>query len=669
MKSALFILAILAFVFRSPGQTNEPIKLALISGSGETSAAADVLTAELSNNTNVQLLERDEIDKVCREQGLSAGNKDYLKMGQILGADGLLMMETATEGTNQFLNVRLVAVKPGVILFAEKLSWPMTSLTEWSSTFARHLDLFLPKLSVPLKEALPISVVNLRSAVASAEGEQTERQLKLLIIQRLSQEREIFVLERQKMQLLSEEKDLKLEDSAFWNGSYLLEGVVDQNGYSQDTITVNARLTPPKGGTPLQFEVSGPRTNLVEVINQLAAKVNDALKVNSTVKRWNATDEAGQYYDEANWALRWGSYGEAEASAESAWALGRHDADSAMMRVRAYMVSPDAGKTVIFYPPTEQPATQTIVSALRALEIYNESSRNLPPDEPKVDSDWYQLGVENLIVASRVLQVFNWSPDYYQPVSEKLEELRTAARSTAAWISQSPSVHDSYFVGDRVAVYDELDHFGEKPSIFSLKLDCGCLWQDTPEDCIALYRELMSSPVFCYFHDRFWFRDSYHASSLRMNPPRLVAWNETDQRRIPLVWSNFLQELAASTNVLWQLEAKALQLADATNEVGMAESFTNLFDSIFENRSALIANNVEVLYLEWRTGDLVERMGGGLASATKDSLEHLYYAEYLPKLDEMDKEYRDNADQMAHSAQILPAFENQKDYLRREQIL
>ena len=36
------------------------------------------------------------------------------------------------------------------------------------------------------------------------------------------------------MQLLSGEKDLKLDDSAFWNGSYLLEGAVDQNGYSRE---------------------------------------------------------------------------------------------------------------------------------------------------------------------------------------------------------------------------------------------------------------------------------------------------------------------------------------------------------------------------------------------------------------------------------------------------
>ena len=127
-------------------------------------------------------------------------------------------------------------------------------------------------------------MVNLRSAVQSAEGQETERQLKLLTIQRLSQEKQFFVLERQRMQLLSEEKELKADESAFWNGSYLLEGVVDQNGYSQEGIAINARLTPPKGGAPLLIEVSGSRTNYAEVINRLTAKVAELLKVSSAIR-------------------------------------------------------------------------------------------------------------------------------------------------------------------------------------------------------------------------------------------------------------------------------------------------------------------------------------------------------------------------------------------------
>ncbi|HAO79596.1 MAG TPA: hypothetical protein DCQ92_11595, partial [Verrucomicrobia subdivision 3 bacterium] len=339
MKNILFFLVILISTLRLAAQTNRPARLALVSESPEASTVADVLTAELSSRKGLQLLERNEIEKVYREQSLSAGNKDYLKLGQVLGADGLLLLDIVNEGTNQSLNIRLMAVKPGVVLVAEKFLWTGKNPTEWASSFTKHLDLFLPKLTVLVKDAIPISVVNLRSAISSADGLETERQLKLLTIQRLSREPQLFVLERQQMQLLGEEKELKLDDSAFWNGSILLEGVVDQNGFSQETVTINARLTPPKGGSLMLLEVRGARTNLAEVINQLAVKVNTALQVSSTVTEWNAVDEAQQFFEEANWALRWGVFVEAQVAAESAWALGRRNSETATLRLRAYSES------------------------------------------------------------------------------------------------------------------------------------------------------------------------------------------------------------------------------------------------------------------------------------------------------------------------------------------
>src|SRR4051812_30069369 len=95
-----------------------------------------------------------------------------------------------------------------------------------------------PKLDVLAKDAIPISILNLRSALQSAESREAERQLTLLAIERLSREPRLFVLERRRMQLLTAEKELNgLDDSAFWDGSYLLDGTLDNQGYSKDTIT------------------------------------------------------------------------------------------------------------------------------------------------------------------------------------------------------------------------------------------------------------------------------------------------------------------------------------------------------------------------------------------------------------------------------------------------
>jgi len=85
----ILILTLLAW--SAAGATDTPVKLAIVPESPAAATAVDLLTAEFSKNDQVLMLERAEIDKVYREQSLSAGNRDYLKLGQILGADGLLL--------------------------------------------------------------------------------------------------------------------------------------------------------------------------------------------------------------------------------------------------------------------------------------------------------------------------------------------------------------------------------------------------------------------------------------------------------------------------------------------------------------------------------------------------------------------------------------------------
>ena len=727
MKKWFWIILVLVATAKLSAQTNAPVRLALISESDEAITAADVLTAQLSTNEKIQLLERNQIEKVYREQGMSAANRDDLKLGRMLGADGLLLLDIIRTPQATNLITRLIAVKPGVVLTDGSFPWPLKDAVQWSGSVASYLDSFLPKLALLPKDAIPISIINLRAAVSSTDELETERELKLLTVQRLSQERRFFVLERQKMQLLSEEKELKSNESAFWDGSYLLDGIVDQNGYSKETVTINARLTPPKGGAPLSFEVSGSRTNLSEVINHLAAKVAELLNVRSSVPEWSATSEAAQYFDEAKWALRWGVFSEAQAAADSAWALGKRDVDCASVRVKAYVLQatanvvgyetaessyncvggydsrnrplgPPVSKSVVearikqiadanpygmrgkttflasqnlwvfdYVSADKLPDPKNIENASHALDLYYQFSRNSPDDLLKVgpqesgwrNSEWYNLGIEDLVAASTVLQNFNFAPEAQKSVTDKLADLRAQARLVAGWISQAPSVHESYFVGDRLATHDELAYtIGEENqinlNIFSCQVKWGCFWQEHPEDTVELYRRLMSSPVFCYLHQNLWIRP--------LERPRLVAWDEADEKRIPVVWNNFVQELGASSNVFLQLEARALQVTDADDEKEMAMAFTNLFDGLFANRDVLVANNVEILYLSWQTEALVStKTGNGIASDTKESLNHLFYSEYWPKLQAMDQEYWSKT---VPAGQFGSAFEKQKKYLK-----
>jgi len=630
MKTFLITL-LLALALQLPAQSNAPIRLALISETDAAAPAVDVLTAQFSANPKLQLLERDQIARVYREQGLSAANTDYLKLGQLLGADGLLLLQVAPEGTNQVLNTRLIAVKPGVALVAEKYPWPLSDPTGWTAFYARHLDVFLPKLTVLVKDAIPLSIVNFRSAVTSAEAGETERQLRLLTIQRLTREPQLFVLERQKLQLLGEEKELKNDDAPFWNGGYLLEGVLDQNGYSPDSLTLNARLTPPKGGPPMTFEVSAARTNLVEIVNQLAMKLDAALKVNAAAPTWNAADEAAQYYAEGQWALRWGEYAEAQTAAESAWWLGKRDEECAILRVRARLpvintggytslpfVSPNnlqevtnsafsdarpnppwglivsreiwGDHTNIYYVYANQyPDTNNLDRALAALALYHDFSATLPPAALRPDSAWYALGIDDLTTASKVLQQFHFVHSSQASGADQLARVRAMARTVAGWLAGSPAVRDSYRLDNQTGGVDYSARKRVADSLFNFEVTWGCFWQDTPEACVAFYLQMMSDPAFRAIHQEFWIRylpfqplpevrhpvgqpwDNEGATA-----PILTAWNDADRNRIPMAWQDFIQALNNSTNRLLQIEGAAATLTQEQIQQRDAEDWQAL---------------------------------------------------------------------------------------------
>ena len=64
------------------------------------------------------------------------------------------------------------------------------------------------------------------------------------------------------------------------------------------------------------------------------------------------------------------------------------------------------------------------------------------------NSDWYQLGIDNLVAASRVLQNFNFVPESQKTVTDKLTELRAmCAFRRRNGFAKAPTVHDSYLVG------------------------------------------------------------------------------------------------------------------------------------------------------------------------------------------------------------------------------
>ncbi len=74
MKAILLLLAGIVVTTQLQAQSNAPVRLAIVPETPEAGAVADLLTAEFSRNVKMHLLERAEIDRVYREQGLSKAN-------------------------------------------------------------------------------------------------------------------------------------------------------------------------------------------------------------------------------------------------------------------------------------------------------------------------------------------------------------------------------------------------------------------------------------------------------------------------------------------------------------------------------------------------------------------------------------------------------------------
>jgi len=196
MRRTLLVLVILAITTQLQAQSNAPVRLAIVNESPDAAGAADCLTVVFSKDDKVQLLERAEINKVIREQQLSLGNLDFLKLGRLLGADGLLALQYVHEDTQLFLNVQLVAVKPGVILADERFVPPAQDASAWAANTVGHLEPLLPKLGVLPQDAIPLSVVNFHAGVRTEMAAELERQVFFLTVERLVREKRLFVLER-----------------------------------------------------------------------------------------------------------------------------------------------------------------------------------------------------------------------------------------------------------------------------------------------------------------------------------------------------------------------------------------------------------------------------------------------------------------------------------------
>jgi len=621
-QSIFLVLALLSFA-----PLTEAARLGIVQSGENTAPAADLLTASLSKKIGIQLVERAELERIAKERGLPLTRA--AETGKLVGADALIFLESSGAGTNQTATLRTVGVRQGAILYSTSLKWPPQALDEWAEKIADKLALAAAKSTIDPDAAIKVSVLNLRSAINSPAQQLLERELTSALLVRLAQEPQIFVLERRQLGAAVFEKELAASEEKFWTGSHLLDGTINRDSFDPKRVTVSARLRSPDGKEAV-LEAAGARDQVSKVVEDLVAKILAALKIQSRAG-WDAAREASQHLAEAKWAERWKMWKEAQAAADSAWALGEQSLDAATTRLVAYGRD-DLPYTEYWHVqieermrwPSNPPPPSAVESPYQAMALIQETLARHPGAVS--DKDWWAAAREAIDRAGQILDYFFWSAEARPPVQEKLADLRALCRDVMKTLMNHPTLRKDYWIApEDLRSPDEFEtNFGRGEDIFSIYLRRSALFNEKPEDTLAVIRELMAGDPYPYLRHQLLKQE-------RMISP-LGGWKWADRKRELSVWNKFVEEQLQSTNVLTQLEGRLMKWASMPDRdtSGLGDALTpkvkeEILGFIAENKSAILEAKSKRLLGRF---DSYGRLGHVLLSRETSELDDQFYRSY-----------------------------------------
>jgi hypothetical protein len=640
------------------------LSLAILAEDDTASAPADLLTAELTSNPNLKLLERSELKRIIAEQKLTLSmSKDLLEAGRLAGADAILILDYSRAGSTDQKNsgslaLRLILVKQGVLLEARDFSWPPRDIAEWGAATAELLAPQFARAALPEGAAVKLSLLNLRSATDSREARLLDQELNALLLKRLARETNIFVLERQKLGATLLERELNSETSPFWRGSYLIDGTVNKLGYSTNQISLEGRITPPGSQTTNVVEVTGKPDELAAIINQFVGEILKIANQKSTAA-WDPAGEGSRYFKEAQWALRWGLLEAAESASDAAWALGKQDEATALLRVQAYSQAVDLSWVRMRVPQKRRlyyavpPSRESLGHAITALSIFMEWSSRVSPEA--VGKEWLKAGNLALLNSSKLLYEFYYMPEARKGVGDELAELRQLCRESAAWLLKSPTVRGPFFLDAQEYTFDQMNVLSEE-NVFRTMAEFGSLWQEKMSDALSMHRMLLSAPGFPYLRNIYLNQEGMHLP--------LAGWTWNERRNAFSAWRDFLRELESNTNPVIRIEALFLQTPSIPENEKRFAHGRKIMSEIQQNTNAL-SHARALLNYEYQLSDVASlssiphelskeqaKVQGEVREFTKTVLNPLRSAQW------------ENAEQRKNSQLAASLLDKQKQFLK-----
>jgi hypothetical protein len=247
VAGALFLVALVAPLAVAADPAGRVPRVAILAAAAQR-GLADLLTAELSQQRNLELVERDAIDRVLNELSLSAvqagDGEQGAKLGDLLAADALLFVEPEPQSQPPQVRLKLVETRTGIRLG----DWPVPAAEIGAGDLAdvlAGLRQAAAKLGVPPGDRHLVGMIGIRPEVATSDLATLARVVTALVERDLAALPDVVVLDRAQLRRLTTERDLTGLELELKASSQLVAGGIRRAG---DRLALTLKLTPTKGG-------------------------------------------------------------------------------------------------------------------------------------------------------------------------------------------------------------------------------------------------------------------------------------------------------------------------------------------------------------------------------------------------------------------------------------
>ncbi|MBT4819866.1 MAG: hypothetical protein HON70_29410, partial [Lentisphaerae bacterium] len=361
-KLALLVLLPFVHALAQPANAGrKAVAIVDVSASGlMPTAFTDLLFAACATMPGIALVEREELAALMPEQALvlAAPTTDSMAaatgLGQLCKADAFVLLEATKRGRGRGtpVRVRIVETRHGIKVFDTRLMVTQSGdeIADAIGGLSQRILASLRRVPEDPQELVLIGITPFASEEVARRWDWLTTALGAALEAQLARHYGVFLLERDKTRLLSQERDLAaalpqalLPSTLLVEGSYRLDRDV-----APDALTVRYRCRS-NGGGVIEMTSDGRIEGLAALADAIAREVlASAGQPAGGASSGVARDEALILAAEANRCRRVGDFGIALGLAEAAVALlpNRPELDILILRIlRGYITHDDGGNS------------------------------------------------------------------------------------------------------------------------------------------------------------------------------------------------------------------------------------------------------------------------------------------------------------------------------------